>query len=61
MNDLALLLGLFGNSEETNFIDMHGNFLSGVYSISEMEGWTWQKSANIVIVTDALILDAYTM
>ena len=37
MNDLALILDLFGNSEETQVIDMHGDFLSGVYSVSEMD------------------------
>ena len=38
MNDLALLLDLFGNSEETKLLICTVIYLFGVYSVSKMEG-----------------------
>ena len=52
MNDLALLLDLL----ETQKIQSYWyarRFLSGVNSVTEMEGWTPGKKSAI-IVTDAL-------
>ena len=56
MNDLALLLHLFGNSEETKLL-----ICTVIFCLHQRNGGlnSGQKSANIV--TEVLMLNAYTM
>ena len=59
MNDLALLLHLFRNSEETKLLICTANFVWCLQHQRNRGLNFGQKSANIV--TDALILNTYTM
>ena len=57
INDLALLLDLFGNSEETKLL-----ILSGFYSVSNMEGWTsgLDFHSKTLQISSKLLTQSYT-